>query len=60
LSEPTKANLLYRLTEDQYAQLERQLPQPVISAHTTDLQAGHLLGIQQVLNILRKGFVVQS
>lgn len=55
-----KSGTLYRLDSDQYKELVRQLPKPIPSENTTDIQAGYLLGIQHVLDKLREGFVIES
>lgn len=47
------------LTRAQYEKLENQLPAPVPSSNTTDIQAGYQLGIQHVLKLLRQGFVMR-
>jgi len=43
---------------DQYKKLEAQLPAPIPSGQTTDIQAGFLLGVQHVLKMLREGFTI--
>jgi len=49
-----------RLNTTAYEALEKQLGLPVPSVTTTDIQAGYMLGVQHVLVLLRKGFVVSS
>jgi hypothetical protein len=48
-----------RLTPEVYAALEKQLPKMVVTAETTDMQAGMQLGVQLVLKHLREGFVAE-
>lgn len=50
----------FRLDQDALDDLIKQLPRPVPSTSTTDIQAGFLLGIQHVLDILRSGFTTGS
>jgi len=47
-----------RLHPDELDRLARRLPRPVVSAETTDLQAGYQLGVQYVLELLREGWVI--
>jgi TolB-like protein len=47
-----------RLTADMMAELEKQLPPPVVTSQTTDLLAGYQLGVQAVLQKLRAGYVI--
>ena len=47
-----------RLTKEVYEDLERKLPAPIVQRDTTDLQAGFQLGIQNVLKLLREGYVI--
>jgi hypothetical protein len=49
---------VYRLNQEQYAELEKQLPPAMVLANTTELQAGQMIGITLVMNKLRAGFVV--
>ena len=51
--------VITRLSEDVYKQLESTMPQPFVSTTTTDLQAGFALGVQHVLGVLRRGFVTR-
>ena len=56
-----EVNKVFRLTEDQYNNLERQLvgnTNIVVNKDTTELQAGMMLGVQMVLRLLRIGFTV--
>lgn len=50
----------FRLTPEVYETLEDKLPKPIINAQTTEHQVGYLLGIQHVLQVLRKGFTIGS
>ncbi len=47
-----------RLNTTAYEALEKQLGLPIPTTTTTDIQAGYLLGVQHVLVLLRKGYVV--
>lgn len=47
-----------RLSKDELQALQRKLPRPAVTDQTTDLQAGYLLGIQHVIEVLRDGWVV--
>ena len=50
--------VLVRLDRETYAALAGKFNNPVATATTTPIQAGYLLGIQDVLRALREGFVV--
>lgn len=50
----------FRLDQQAYEALEKQVLPVVVQRDTTDIQAGYMLGIQQVLGLLRKGFVIGS
>ena len=54
-----KEEYIVRLSPDVYKQLERDLPVPLVSQTTTELQAGFNLGIQYVLKKLRDGYTIQ-
>ncbi|WCA46226.1 hypothetical protein [Caulobacter phage DCM] len=48
-----------RLDPRAYVELERQVsPNVLVSNTTTDIEAGFKLGVQHVLSLLRKGFVI--
>lgn len=47
-----------RLAPDEYRQLARKFPDPVVTENTTAHQAGYLLGVQAVLQKLREGYVI--
>ena len=53
MTEPTK---IYQFAPSTMASLEKQCPAPGVNHNTTPQEAGFLLGIQFVLNLLRKGF----
>jgi len=54
-----EAELIFRLSPEQYQQLERKvLADVVVSDKTTEIQAGYMLGIQKVLRELRVGFTI--
>ncbi|KAG0163970.1 hypothetical protein DFQ30_010697 [Apophysomyces sp. BC1015] len=55
--EPMREQVLIRLDPEQYRTLERQVPPPVVTAQTTELQAGYQLGVQTVLKLLREGYI---
>lgn len=54
---PTQQQLV-RLTQDQYAALERLAAPVALNNQSTDLLAGQIIGEQRILQILRKGWVV--
>jgi hypothetical protein len=58
MSTPTNIKEVMRLSHDQYAALERQLPGPVAQPTASEHHVGYLLGIQYVLLKLRQGFTV--
>ncbi len=45
-----------RLSDEAMKDLEASLPPPMVSSSTTPIDAGFRLGIQLVLDKLRKGF----
>jgi hypothetical protein len=49
-----------RLQAEVYQQLEDKLSRSMVSATTTELEAGFKLGVEHVLQHLRKGFVVNT
>lgn len=51
---------LYRLTPAVYEALEKQLPRPILSSNSTELEAGQIIGIQRVLELLRNGFTIND
>lgn len=54
-----KVDTIVRLSREQYEQLEKSvLSNIVVSDKTTDIQAGYMLGIQEVLRKVRIGFAV--
>jgi len=54
-------NVIHRLSMEAYTSLERNLlANIIVSDKTTDLQAGYMLGIQEVLRKLRTGFTIDT
>lgn len=49
-----------RLDQQELDELRRRLPRPAVTADTTPLQAGYQLGVQQVLELLRDGWVIEK
>ena len=47
-----------RLDQEAYTQLSKQLGGIGVGQDTTPLQAGYMLGVQEVLRKLREGFVI--
>lgn len=50
-----------RLSPDQLAEVRKRVGGPascIVGAQTTDIQAGYMLGINHVLNILAEGFTL--
>lgn len=61
LSPKTETRLVVRLEATQLDELRRQLggiATTYVSSETTDLQAGYMLGINRVLNLLEQGFTL--
>lgn len=59
MTQQTEVAQVIRLNQEMYNALEREVnPFPMVTQHTTDIQAGFQLGIQRVLAVLRSGFVV--
>ena len=56
-SKPQERQII-RLDRETYDALARQFGNPVATASTTPIQAGYLMGVQDVLRVLREGFVV--
>ena len=52
------AQHIVRLSQEQYAALEKQALPLVMNTQSTDLLAGQIVGEQRILQILRKGWVV--
>lgn len=53
--------LFFRLTPEAYKALEAKVLSDIyVTDKTTDIQAGHMLGIQKVLKELRDGFVIET
>lgn len=55
---PPVQTTLVRLDADQFAKLAARFPPCVAGPNTSPIQAGELIGIQRVLNVLREGWVV--
>ena len=57
--EPTRPEVLtmYLLNPDMYNKIEGEIAGISVTSNTTELQAGYMLGVQQVLKHLRKGYV---
>lgn len=53
-----EGNNLYRFNEQSLAVLRTRLPKPGVNADTTPLQAGFLLGVAHVLQMLQDGWTV--
>lgn len=53
-----KEQSVIRLTPETLRELERQVPPPIVTAQTTELQAGYQLGVQTVLKLLREGYSI--
>lgn len=49
-----------RLDPEELDALRRKLPRPAVTADTSPLQAGYQLGVQQVLELLRDGWVIEQ
>ena len=49
-----------RLDLEELDALRRRLPRPAVTVDTTPLQAGYQLGVQQVLELLRDGWVIEK
>lgn len=50
-----------RLTQPMFDQFRRQVlaGNAVLTENTSELQAGHIIGVNHALNILRDGYVVE-
>lgn len=55
---PQETKQVQRLTADAYKQLVAQVPGIAVTNETSPMQAGYQLGVQRVLELLRKGFVI--
>lgn len=49
-----------RLSQDEYLALHKKCRKPIVTENTTELDAGFLLGIQHVLEMLREGWVYEE
>ncbi|MEJ1593523.1 hypothetical protein SMA75_20225 [Escherichia coli] len=51
--------MVHRLSPEALAQLERRLPQPIVTRESTEATLAAACAYQHVLKELRDGFVVQ-
>lgn len=51
--------VVYRLSAEVFAKLEKSFRPLVVTENTSQLQAGRALGIQEVLNAVRAGLVIE-
>lgn len=58
MNEEKKVITVLRLEARQYAELEKRVGHIQIDGQTSELQAAYQLGIQQVLKVLRQGYVI--
>lgn len=56
----TVVKTVTRLTPEVFEQFIKQFPNQYISKETTELQASYYLGINHVINELRKGIVIET
>lgn len=54
--DPVETRVLRRLDEESMQKLEKRVRPPSVDKETTEISAGFLLGIQNVLKVLRDGF----
>lgn len=57
MTNPTLQQTLVRLTPEVYKDLEKQVRRLTVNSTTTPLEAGYALGVQDVLRLLRDGYV---
>lgn len=57
--EQVKYIQVHRLTKEAYEQLEKQVANPGVNSNTTPVEAAYKLGVQAVLQALRKGWVTE-
>lgn len=55
---PAPETEFFRMNADVYSKFEASLPKPIPGQSTSDIQAGYLLGVQEVLRQLREGLVL--
>lgn len=55
---PPEVKVIHRLSKEAYEALEQQLTVIKPTTNTTSIEAGFVLGEQNVMKILRKGFVI--
>jgi hypothetical protein len=58
MSNPT-TKLVIRLSAEVYADIEKKVPKIAVTNDTSPMQAGYQLGVQAVLELLRKGYVTE-
>lgn len=51
--------VIHRLSAEVYLDLEKRYSKPVVTSQTTAHEAGYQLGVQAILQELRRGYVVQ-
>lgn len=52
--------IFHRLSPEVYADLEKKFSKPIVTSQTSAHEAGYQLGIQHILQELRRGYVVQT
>lgn len=52
--------VIHRLSAEVYLDLEKRYSKPVVTSQTTAHEAGYQLGVQAILQELRRGYVVQA
>jgi hypothetical protein len=52
--------IVHRLSEEVFQQLVKKFPPPMVNNETSAHHAGYLLGIQQVLKVIREGIVTDA
>lgn len=52
--------VIYRLSAEVYLDLEKKFSNPRVTSQTTAHEAGYQLGVQAILQELRRGYVVQA
>lgn len=50
--------VVIRITEDQYKELEKKARRLIVNKDTTPLEVSFILGQQSILDIIREGWVV--
>lgn len=57
MTNPATTQTIVRLTPEVYKDLEKQVRRLTVNSTTTPLEAGYALGVQDVLRLLRDGYV---